>query len=163
MDKKYKGGFPPLEAAEYKKIVDCAMNNKCPEMLGELLMLFCGLRVGEVTALMCDDINMETRNIYVHQSAHRIPKKEKTEGQAKTVFYVSEIPSQSQIRNVSIPEVLLDYIGMYYCKGRYLLTGEPDVPMEARSLRNRVDRIFDENNVERVPFQRLRKTWVKDN
>ena len=54
---------------------------------------------------------------------------------------------------------MIIYIREYFVSGAVLLTGNKDRPLEARTLKNRVDRIFKENNIEAIPFQRYRKTW----
>ena len=78
------------------------------------------------------------------------------------MIFKEEIPSPSQIRTVEIPDKLINYIKDFYNPGMMLLTGTPDRPMEARTLKNRFDRLLAEYHMENIPFQRLRKTYIQD-
>ena len=155
-----KFGYHSLSLEEQEAIVGCAMKNRCVEMLGVLMMLFTGIRIGELCALSCDDISLERREIYIHQSVHRINLKEDPEGK-KTRNIITEIPTKAHIRTENLPEGLSGYMEEFYREGTILLTGEKDLPMEARTMRNRIDRIFERCNIEPIPFQRYRKTWVE--
>ena len=154
-----KGRFLPLAFEEQKAVCSLAMKNKSPEMLAVLMMLFTGIRLGELCALSCDDIDLERMEIYIHQSVHRIRAKD-SNGK-KTENVIAEIPTKAHIRMECFPKELAQYIREYYLPGTILLTGKKDVPMEARTLRNRIDRVLAESNVEAFAFQRFRKTWVE--
>ena len=160
MPKSEKDVFYPLTEEELERVCMCAKHNHCPEMLGVLLMIFMGIRLGEICGLSCDDIYLDRREIYIHQSVHRV--KNMDSGSSKrTENKIAEIPTKKQIRTEPIPEELIGYTGEFMRPGTLLLTGRRDVPMEPRTLRNRVDRIFDAYRIKDMPFQRFRKTFVE--
>ncbi len=154
-----KKEYSVLSEKELRKICACAKYNHCPELLAAMLMIFNGIRVGEVCAVNCDDIDLTTGEVYIHESVHRI-KNRSGEGGNKTISAISEIPTKKQIRTEVIPDVLVGYLKDYYNPGAYLLTGIKGQPMEAKTLRNRIDRIFGMYKLGSIPFQRFRKTYV---
>ena len=88
-------------------------------------------------------------------------KKSVRDGGSRTENKIAEIPTKTQIRTERIPEALTEYIEEFRKPGMILLTGLKGVPMEAKTLRNRVDRIFDTYRIKDMPFQRFRKTYVE--
>ena len=160
MPKSEKDVFYPLTEEELERVCMCAKHNHCPEMLGVLLMVFMGVRLGEVCGLSCDDIHLGRREIYIHQSVHRVKNMDSGSGK-RTENKIAEIPAKTQIRTERIPEGMVEYIDEFMKPGAFLLTGRKDVPMEPRTLRNRVDRIFEAYRIKDMPFQRFRKTYVE--
>ena len=158
--KSEKDSFLALTRQELEKVTWCAKYNRCPEMLGVLMMIFMGIRLGEICALSCDDIDLDRREIRIHQSVHRV-KKSIRDGGSRTENKIAEIPTKTQIRTERIPEALTEYIEEFMKPGMILLTGLKSVPMEAKTLRNRVDRIFDTYRIKDMPFQRFRKNYVE--
>ena len=155
-----KDEFLPLTEREVEQVCRCARFNHCPEMLGVLMMIFMGIRLGELCALSCDDIYLDKKEIYIHRSVHRI-KREKERDAHKTENRITEISTKSQIRTERIPEELLDYVKEFYAPGTIMMTGKREIPMEARTLSNRVAKIFEVYRIENMPFQRFRKTYVE--
>ena len=152
--------YSSLSEKELRQICSCAKYNHCPEMLAAMLMIFTGIRVGEVCAIGCDDIDLEAGKMNIHESVHRV-KNRSGKGENKTVSVISEIPTKTQVRTEIIPDILINYVREFYNPGMCLLTGIKNQPMEAKTLRNRLDRIFDVYRIDRIAFQRFRKTFVE--
>lgn len=57
---------------EYKKIVDYVINNPSPRNLGILLTICTGMRIGEICALLWEDIDLDNRVIHVNKTIERI-------------------------------------------------------------------------------------------
>ena len=152
--------FYSLTEGELERVCMCAKHNHCPEMLSVLLMIFMGIRLGEICALSCDDIHLERGEIFIHQSVHRVKSLDNVNGK-RTENRIAEIPAKTQIRIEQIPKELIACIDEFSKPGTILLTGRRDVPMEPRTLRNRVDRIFEAYRIKDMPFQRFRKTYVE--
>ena len=156
-----KKEYSALTERELQHICSCAKYNHCPEILAAILMIFTGIRVGEVCAINCDDIDLETGEMHIHESVHRV-KNRSGEGDNKTVSAISEIPTKTQVRTEVIPDILISYVKEFYNPGMCLLTGIKGQPMEAKTLRNRLDRLLEVYRLDRIPFQRFRKTYVQD-
>ncbi len=150
--------YERLSPQEIERVCRCAYYNRTPEMLGILLMLYTGIRIGEICALSCDDIDLESNSIFIHKSVHRVKNKDR-EATSKTQNVISEIPSRKQIRTVIFPEELLDYMKEFYHPGCNLLTAN-NLPAEAKTVRGRVDRIFEVYRIVDIPFQRLHRTFT---
>lgn len=72
---KAKIGTPKIERytpAEYKKIVDYAIDNPSPRNLGILLTICTGMRIGEVCALQWKDIDLANKMIHISKTMGRI-------------------------------------------------------------------------------------------
>ena len=154
------GGAEPLTVEELRQVLFCARNHRSPEMLAVLLILYCGIRRGEVCALSCDDIDMKKREIYIHRAVYRVRKKETGGSGKKTLVEIAELNVKKQIRTVEIPEELMDYVREFYCAGACLLTGQREIPMDTRTIKNRVDRIFEAGMIEGISFRQLHKTFA---
>lgn len=153
-----KQEFEWLDEVIIERICLCAKRNRTPEMLAVMLALFCGIRQGEICALSWDDVSLDKMEIYVHRSAHRVRTMGRQE--RKTEVRVEEILMPGQIRRVAIPKDMRDYVKEFYREGKCVLTGLPDTPADARTLVNRVERIFELYNIKNVNFQKMRKTYV---
>lgn len=96
----------PLTEVEISKFV-AAMNGD-PLQIALILMVFCGLRLGECCALTHDDIRC-TDGIYylnVSKSLNRVTNFEAKEGEFKTVLRISKPKSGKSSRQVPLlPEV----------------------------------------------------------
>lgn len=151
--------FERLSLSEIERLCSCAYYNHTAEMLGILLMLYTGIRIGELCALSCDDIDLEKNNIYIHRSVHRVKNKDDN-SIGKTRNVISPIPSKKQIRTVKFPEELHSYIKEFYFPTCNLMTGN-SLPAEAKTVRGRVDRLLEVYKIENIPFQRLHRTFVE--
>lgn len=154
-----KNPYEALSPSEIKRVCVCARYNHTPEMLAVMLTLFCGIRTGEVCALNWDDVSLERREIFIHRSAHRVKNTDPDHGK-KTQIVVEEIPTKKHIRKVEFPSGLAEYIEEFHAPGKNALTGLADTPMDARTLANRMERVFEAYSVKGINFQRLRKTYV---
>ena len=103
-----RDSYEIFDPQEISRVCKCAKNNKSPEMLAALVALYCGIRPGESAALEWDDISLESKWIYVHQSAHRI--KAPKDADSKTILVTHELNQKKQIRHVDIPEPLVLYM-----------------------------------------------------
>lgn len=151
--------YEALSPEEIERVCAAVKYNQLPEMLAVILTLYCGIRIGELCALDWEDVNLEERSIFVHQSAHRIRVEDDEE--KKTELQIAEIPTKSHIRTVEIPKEIVAYMEKFTNTGGCVLTGQCGVPAETRTLQNRTDRIFQIYKLKDMNFQRLRKTYVE--
>ena len=153
--------YEELTTAELEMICLKAKHNHCSEMLAAILSIFCGMRTGELCALNSDDVDGVRNEIYIHETAHRVrnPKKDE-KGEKKTVIIIEEIPRKKQIRRVSYPAILNDYINEFRLKGRPLIRNKDDGQADPRTLENWLTRIMSVFRIENINFERLRKTYM---
>ncbi|MBQ9438300.1 MAG: tyrosine-type recombinase/integrase family protein, partial [Lachnospiraceae bacterium] len=151
--------YKPLSQEEIRKVCRCARENRTPEMLAVLLVLYSGIRVAEACALSCDDVYPETREIYVHCSVHRVSDKS-PDAKKKTENRVMELPRKGRIKMLEYPEALEGFVEEFHRPGRMLLTGLPGQPMEPRTLQRRVNRALEGHGLAPVPFLRFQKTFT---
>lgn len=170
--------YEALGPADLTRVCSVAKHNEVPEMLAAMLTLFTGIRMGEICALEWKDVDLENREIFIHQSVHRVRKTggsdENASGKYKrgtsgtyggrdkvTGLMVEEIPTRKHIRRVNYPAALNDYVRKFYKEGASVLTGMCDMPADARTIQNRIKRILKEYRIENINFQRLHKTYVE--
>ena len=151
--------YEALSESDLRKICLCAKYERCPEMLAVLLMIYTGIRLGEICALSSDDIDFDKGTIYIHKSLHRLKNIDKNANN-KTINVIAEIPTQNQIRYEEIPASIIQYVSDFSIPGSLLLTGEKDRPMEPRTLSNRIDKLFDAHMIEHIPFQRFARVKI---
>ena len=155
--------YEELSRSELEMICLRAKHNRCPEMLAALLSLFCGMRTGELCALNSDDVDVLTGEIYIHRIVHRVRNPKRGEaGEKKTVIIVEEIARKKQIRRVSYPAAMSDYIEEFRSKGKPLIRATGDDKLtDPRTLENRLARITKSFGADGINFERLRKTYIK--
>ncbi len=152
--------YEALSAIEIEKICIRANYNKCTEMLSALLALFCGLRISELCALDCNDVDLDRMEIFIHRSIHRVRNSNKGSDR-RTMLVVEELSRKTQIRHVSIPGVIKDYIKEFYIPGRMLIRkNDGSEPTDPRSLEGRFTRIMDTFKFTNITYERLRKTYM---
>ena len=86
---------------------------------------------------------MDRKEIYVHLSVHRVKNSARENDDRKTEIQVEEIPTKGHIRTVMLPEEIIDYMREFYISDGFVLSGQPDVPVDARTLSNRMNRILE--------------------
>ncbi len=155
-----KRPYTCLAPQEIERLCFFAKHHPSREMLGIMLMLFTGIRLGEACALSCDDISLTRREIHIHRSVQRV-RSDGGPGQGKTTLEVYELPTKSQIRTETIPAELVPYVKRYYAPGLFLIAGKRNAPLDPRTFQYRAARLFEENQMPVLTFQRLRKTYVE--
>ncbi len=156
-----KKEYEELTPGELEMICFKAKHHHCPEMLAALLSIYCGMRTGELCALNSDDVNEMRNEIYIHEIAHRVrnPKRDE-DGEKRTIVIIEEISQKKQIRRVSYPPILNEYINEFRWKGRTLIRKKGDMQMDPRTLENGLKRMMDVSHMDKINFERLRKTYM---
>ena len=153
--------YEELTTSELEMICLKAKHNHCPEMLAALLSIYCGMRIGELCALNSDDVDGVRNEIYIHETAHRVRNPHRDEeGENKTVIVIEELPRKNQIRRVTYPAILKDYIDEFRAKGRPLIRNKDDGQMDPRTLENLLARVIKVFRMDNIVFERLRKTYM---
>ena len=139
-----------------------SLEEKCREKLtrkdaGIILMLFTGIRIGELCALKWSDIELESSNINVSRTLQRI----QTEGDtAKTKIVETAPKSQKSIRQVPIPSYVMPVLEKI--KGQkedYLLSGKSKAT-EPRTMQRYIKSLTEKLSMKNVTCHTLRHSFA---
>lgn len=127
--------------------------------LGILFCLFTGLRIGEICALLWEDISISEKTVYVHQTMQRLQTN--SSDSAKTKVTVTTPKSSSSIRKIPIPDEMLMLLAKR--KGThtgYFLTNSQNKYLEPRTMQNHFKRILQKCAIPHANFHTLRHTFA---
>lgn len=97
--------FECFSMSEQKKIEQYILNNENTRFFGVLLCLYTGLRIGELLALECSDIDMGKGEVRVTKTCHYGKNENGVFGQ------ITDNPkTQSSIRIIPVPKQLMPYL-----------------------------------------------------
>ena len=102
---------------------------------GTLLALMTGMRIGEICALRCGDVDLHEKVIHVRNTMQRI-KDTSADGEAKTKVVITEPKSETSIRDIPLTDYAAELCRRWKAKNSaaYLLTGSEDHFIEPRCL-----------------------------
>lgn len=133
--------------------------NPSERNLAILLCLFTGLRIGELCALMWDDISFSNSSIYIHQTIQRV----QIEGNPdkKTKVIISTPKSKCSIRTIPVPDKIMMILKRAdIMKDGYLVTGMKQKYIEPRTMENHFHRVLSAASLRNVNFHTLRHTFA---
>ena len=93
-------------------LVDYLTNNMNLRNLSILLGLFSGIRVGEICGLRWSDLDFVNNTLSVNRTAQRI-KNLNDESFSKTKLVVDKPKTESSIRVIPLPEILVSILRKY--------------------------------------------------
>lgn len=142
---------------ELKKLCGLSSDND-PMMLGIVLCLHTGIRIGEVCALKWSDIDFNDSVLHIKKTLQRI--KNPNGGYPKTIITITEPKSRKSIRDIPIPSPLLPELQrLRRDDGCYFLTASPGYT-EPRTLSFRYKKSLDELGIKYKNFHCLRHTFA---
>lgn len=148
-----------LSRLEQQKLCSYLQKDLTPVNLGILLSLFSGLRIGEICALQWSDISFEEKLISVHRTMQRLQNLQDSE--KKTRIYISTPKSPSSIRQIPIPDGLLELLKQNSInKNGYILTGKADTFIEPRTMQRHFKKVLKTAGIEEVNYHVLRHTFA---
>ncbi len=157
--------LPKSETAETEIFGDKEIRELCvlsessdPMLLGIVLCLNTGIRIGEVCALKWEDVDLDNNVLHIRKTLQRI--KNPDGGLPKTVVVITEPKSTKSIRDIPIPTVLLHVLKKLQCNDEcYFLTASPQYT-EPRSLTFKYKRCLSELGIKYKNFHCLRHTFA---
>lgn len=126
--------------------------------LGILLCLFTGIRLGELCAMLWDDIYLTEKQIYVSKTMQRLRVKE-THGN-RTEVKILEPKSSSSIRIIPLPESIIGTLEKFSVPGTYVLTGDKNHYIEPRTMQNHFKKILISCGIKDANFHATRHTFA---
>lgn len=155
--KRTKEPVRALSEKEENMLVDYLKKNSNETDIAILTCLFTGMRVGEICALKCDDIDLDECLLHVNKTMQRLSSGEEAN---KTAVRINSPKSDCSKRTIPISPKLADMIRPFHKPGAYLLTGDSERFVEPRTMENRFARIMDKCGLERVNFHVTRHTFA---
>jgi integrase len=140
---------------DLNKLIKYLQQNITSFNLGLLLVIFSGLRIGEICALKYSDFNIKKKTFTVDKTLQRIYT-----SQTKSKIIISSPKTSSSIREVPINDVLLQIIKtLKYNKDDYIISKKTK-PTEPRVLRSRFNTILKKLKISPIKFHALRHTFA---
>lgn len=155
--------MPKLQKREMKLYSEAQQKHLCGHLLrnlnrtalGILLSLYTGLRIGEVCALRCSDVDMERRQLTIRRTVQRIRNEN-----GGTRLMVGSPKSQTSRRTIPIPDFLMQILYRFMGNGDdYVLTGNRRL-IEPRTMQYRFKSILKKANLPSSNYHSLRHLFA---
>ncbi len=149
-----------LSRSNQKKIMEYVQSHFTFMNLGIYICLCAGLRIGEVCALVWDDIDLDNGVINVSKTIQRIYVIEG--GEKHTEVIIDTPKSKNSIREIPIPRDLLKMIKPFkkVVNGRFYVLTNSSQPTEPRTYRNYYKRLMTQLDMPKLKFHGLRHSFA---
>ena len=149
-----------LSRSSQKQIMEYVQSHFTFMNLGIYICLCAGLRIGEVCALVWDDIDVESGVINVSKTIQRIYVIEG--GEKHTEVIIDTPKSKNSIRDIPIPRDLLKMIKPFkkVVNGRFYVLTNSAQPTEPRTYRNYYKRLMTQLDMPKLKFHGLRHSFA---
>lgn len=147
-----------LTFEQQKKLVQAFYMNLSNKTAAYMIVLFTGLRIGEICGLQMKDISLTPKTISINKTIQRIYDKKK----GKSHLYIGPPKTATSRRTIPIPDALVPIIERFYDadhEDRYFITGTK-YPTEPRTLRQHFNRFLKRNELPKMKFHELRHTFA---
>lgn len=150
-----------LEKQEQIKLEKFLMSSADLKKTGILLSLYMGLRIGEVCALKREHLKLETGVLQIRGTMQRI-QNVNTDGEKKTRIIVTEPKSFSSVRDIPIPDFLLERLQVIENAPpqSFVLSGTPDRYIEPRTMENIFKTCLRKCQIRNINYHALRHTFA---
>ena len=133
------------------------LDNITPIKLGIYLTLYTGIRVGELCALRINDIDINSRTLFIKKTLSRVVD---SSSKKKTRVIIDSPKTIHSIREIPIPSFIISYIkDIHYQDNSYFLTNMNHY-LEPRALSYHYRKILKKINVPYYNFHVLRHTFA---
>ncbi len=153
-----------LSSEEEKRLVSYLKENLNPTNLGILLSLFTGIRLGELCALKWSDFYLDEQEFQVFKTMQRLPNQDRSSkdnsSDRKTHIEIGAPKSPCSIRTIPLPEKLMSYLRLAYCRDAYILSGQKCKFIEPRTMENRFKAVLKRCGLQETKFHTLRHTFA---
>lgn len=120
-----------LTEAEQMRLCHYLMAHMDCKLLGILICITTGIRLGEICSLKWSDIDFNAGILRINTTVQRIS----VEDTARKTSLVETKPKTScSEREIPLPEILTDLLKRFYCESPYIINR--DMPMEPRTYQN---------------------------
>ena len=154
-----QGNLPVLSPDEQRRLSVYLRANPSRINVGVLLLLYTGIRIGELCALQWADVDLNAQAISVTKTVQRIADPD-PDAKAKTRVIIDTPKSRNSVRLVPIPSFLIGLLAKIRANSTsYLLTGETK-PMEPRLFQTKFKKALQSAKVAETNAHALRHTFA---
>ncbi|MCD7891557.1 MAG: site-specific integrase [Ruminococcus sp.] len=159
MPKRKNTEIKLLDDAQLKKLEQYIAKNSSRTTMGIALCLTTGLRIGELCALQCEDVDLKKRILTVKKTIQRI---QKPSGKSKTSLIITEPKSESSKRSIPIPECTVNLLKNFESNPKdFMISGE-EKPIEPRTMQYRFAKILKNVKLPSIHFHVLRHMFASN-
>jgi len=157
LPKYRKKDIKVLNNVEINNLENYLKNNINSVNIGIYLSLYTGVRIGELCAIRWSDIDLDKKKLSINKSLKRVFV---DEVKTSTHIVIDSPKSISSIREIPIPNFLINYLKTFKCnKNDYLLTGN-DKYMDPRLFLMKYKKVLSFLNFPNYTFHTLRHTFA---
>lgn len=142
-----------LSECEQSRLVDYLLNEMDIYRFGTLMALYTGIRIGELCALLWEDIT--DSSVVINKTMQRLKGED-----GRTAIIVDSPKSESSKRVIPLPEFLLPYVQQFRKHGGYVIDGGKSGHSEPRVMQQRFRKMANDVGLENVTFHTLRHTFA---
>ena len=158
--KKKEKEMRVLTIQEQKCLTNVLLDATDLSKLGILLSLYTGIRIGELCALRWENLSVESKTLRVRETMQRIQSANVSE-KAKTKIVITEPKSKCSIRDIPLPDFLLEIIRAHQgLPKEFVLTGDRNRFIEPRTMQNHFLRYVKESGIDKANYHSLRHTFA---
>ena len=147
-----------LSENEQKVLVSQLEKNADEISIGILTSLFTGIRLGEICAMKCDNIDLDSGIIHVRETMQRIPVF--SEYGAKTKILIDIPKSDRSFRDIPINPILNKLLQPFIKQGAFLLTGDKKRFIEPRTMENHFAAVLRQCGIRHMGYHATRRTFA---
>lgn len=149
-----------LSKIEQKKIKEFCFASAELRDIGILLCLYTGIRIGEISALTWNDIDLKNNLLHINKTMERIYV-----NSGNTLIYIGEPKSKSSIRTIPLPtsiSIILKRINKRNCFNgdEFFLTGTNEKFIEPRNYQYWFKKRLEKLEISKNKFHILRHTFA---
>jgi len=149
-----------LSPQEQKLLTNILLTDTDLSKIGILLSLYTGIRIGELCALRWENLSLENKTLRIRETMQRIQCSEASE-LAKTKIVITEPKSKCSIRDIPIPDFLIEIIHKFRSVPKaFVLTGDRNIFVEPRTMQNRFQKLVKESGIAKANYHSLRHTFA---
>lgn len=142
-----------LSVQEQTTLIRCLLTDMDIYKLGALLALYTGIRIGELSALLWEDIQHNC--VVINKTLQRLKG-----DLGKTEIIIGSPKSDSSKRVVPLPDFLIPYIEKFRRPYGYVISTNRCMHTEPRILQQKFRTITDTCHLDDVTFHTLRHTFA---
>ncbi len=157
---KEKKEMRVLTRSEQERFVKFLLADTDPCKFGVLLMLFSGIRIGELCALRWDNVNLQEKTIRISATLQRL-RNMKGETENHTHIVIGAPKSATSIRTIPLTDHAIELCRKFaaHNENAYILTGTEKY-MESRMLQYRIEKYTKACRLKGVHAHTLRHTFA---
>lgn len=158
--KKYEKEIRVFNQEEQERLIKVLLKDIDLYKFGILLSLYTGIRIGELCALRWENISLSHRVLKVRETLQRIGVTS-AHTTSKTKIIITEPKSKSSIRNIPIPNCIIDIAKQFQNDSHaFVLTGKKDKYIEPRIMQYHFHLYMRECDIHDAHFHTLRHTFA---